>query len=340
MSDPYNILQVDRSSSPGDIKKSYRRLAKKYHPDRNQGDAECEKKFKEIQEAYQVLSDPKKKEEYDNPPRGFGGFAQQAGFGGFGDIFSEMFGGNNPFNSRRHTRQQFSHNRQKVVLSFDEAAFGCEKDIVRTYRRDCHPCEGTGAGSGGIVTCETCNGSGEVVAHKGFITVKQTCPQCGGHGKVIKDVCRHCDGTGKEVRTESLRVSFPAGVNTGNRIRLDRKGDEFSHGACGDLFLDIHALESDKFVRDGCDIRSEHAVDYPTYVLGGTTNVVTVKGERTVRIPTGTPVGSTLRLRGEGLPNISGGPMGDHYATLTIDIPKDISEEHSRLLSQVKSVMT
>ena len=339
MSDLYKVLEVDKSSSPDEIKKSYRRLAKKYHPDRNQGDIESEKKFKEIQEAYQVLSDPKKRDQYDNPPRGFPGFGNQGGpFGGFADIFSEMFGGNNPFTARRQQRQQFSHNRQKVILTFEEAAFGCEKDIVRTYRKDCDPCEGTGAGTGGITVCDSCHGSGEVIAHRGFITVKQTCPQCGGHGQVIKSVCRSCDATGKEVMTEKLRVAFPAGVNTGNRIRLDRKGDVFSHGACGDLFLDIHVLESDTFIRDGADIHTRHPVDYPTYVLGGTINVPTVKGERSVKVPPGTQVGATLRLRGEGLPDVSGGQRGDHYVALTIEVPTTITGDHARLLKEIRDL--
>jgi len=338
--DPYKILEVNSSSSPNEIKKSYRRLAKKYHPDRNQNDPASEKKFKEIQEAYQVLSDPKKREEYDNPARNFHGFGHQpGGVGGFADIFSEMFGGNNPFTSRRSARQQFSHNRQKVVLTFEEAAFGCEKDIVRTYRKDCLSCDGSGAGTGGIVTCDNCHGNGEVIAHKGFITVKQTCPQCGGHGKVIKSVCRSCDGTGKSVLTEKLRVAFPAGVNTGNRIRIDRKGDEFSHGACGDLFLDIHVLESDKFTRDGSDVRNECEVDYAIYVLGGTIDIPTVKGTKSVKVPPGTQVGSTLRLRGEGLPSVSGGPSGDHYVTLTIVIPKSVSPEYAKLLEEIKSTL-
>ena len=331
MTHPYNILGIGKNASADDIKSAYRKLAKKYHPDRNPDDPTAEKKFKEVQSAYQILGDPEKKRQHDNPAPRFEG---TSGARGFADIFSEMFGGRDPFagfhEQRRHAVR---HSQQRLVLTFEEAAFGCEKPISRNYRKKCGGCDGIGAAPGtGLVSCNTCRGSGEITVHRGFINIKQACGACNGHGKIIKERCLVCHGDGSIIDFDDLRVSVPAGINTGHRIRLEGKGDENPAGRRGDLFLEIQVKDSPLFAREDNNIKSELRLDYPTYALGGVVNVPSLRGERSIKIPAGTEVDSVLRLKGEGINDVHGGPAGDHFIRLVISVPTKLTDHQKSLL--------
>ena len=337
----YEILGVSKNASDDDIKAAYRGLAKKYHPDRNPNDPKAEELFKEIQSAYHVLGDKEKRRDYDNPRghshQGFGGFGAH---GRFSDIFSEMFGGSNPFTGGHQRRRSRPSSRgQKVLLTLEEAAFGCEKEVVRDYSTICSPCGGTGAdASKGSSACGTCRGVGEVIAHKGFITVKQTCPTCHGTGRVVSHSCEHCSGAGRHTHSEKIRVHFPKGIATGNRIKLDGKGDEFLPGNFGDLYLDVHVLDSELFDRRGNDIYTKVHVDYPTMVLGGAVDVMSIRGKKKVKIPKMLNPGSKIRIKGEGVADVRTGEVGDQYVEVLLKFPDSLSGEMESLLIKMKEL--
>jgi molecular chaperone DnaJ len=353
--DYYEVLGLQKGASDDEIKKAYRKLSKKYHPDINK-EADAETKFKEVSEAYEILSDPQKRAAYDQyghagtDPNygggagGFGGF--NGGFssaGGFEDIFESFFGGGgrtvNPNAPRQGEDLQYSIN-----LSFEEAIFGVEKDIQ--YKRDetCHTCGGNGAKPGTQPeTCHKCHGSGTINVERqtplGRVMSRQTCDVCHGTGKEIKDVCETCHGTGHEKKTHSVKVNVPAGVENGQQMRLAGQGEAGTNGGpYGDLYVIFYVEESDIFDRDGAEIYYELPLNFVQAALGDEVNVPTVHGEVKLKIPAGTQTGTKFRLRGKGAPRLRGNGNGDQQVTVKLITPRNLNESQKDALRQFAEV--
>ncbi len=349
--DYYEVLGVERNASETEIKKAYRKLARQYHPDVNPGDKTAEEKFKEINEAYEVLSDPEKRARYDQfghagtDPNGFGGFGGFGGagdFAGFGDIFDMFFGGAGQRTNRGP--QVGSDLRLDLVLTFEEAAFGVEKDIELPRLENCPTCEGTGAKPGTRpATCPKCQGTGQVrytqktmLGH--FQTIK-TCPECGGEGKVITTPCPQCHGKGKVRRTRKLHIKIPAGVDTGSRIRLAGEGEAgLRGGPPGDLYVYIEVKPHEIFERHGDDIYLEMPITFVQAALGDEIKVPTLEGKATLRIPEGTQTGTIFRLRGQGIPHLKGSGRGDQHVKVVVVTPTKLSEDQKKLLREFAKV--
>lgn len=342
--DYYNILELDRNSTEADIKKAYRRLALKYHPDRNPGDRSAEERFKEINEAYACLSDPQKRSNYDN----FGtaeGVGAGFGFGGFndftssfGDIFGDMFG---DFTGRRRTRPIKGQDlRYDMEINLKEAVFGTEKKINIPRWQNCSTCNGTGAKPGKApVVCETCKGTGQTKLQQGFFTIARTCGRCGGEGKIITDPCVTCKGQGKVRRERTVSLKIPAGVDTGIRLKVTGEGEIGSHGGPpGDLYVVIHVAPHPFFRRKDNDLLCEVPISFVQATLGGEIEVPTMDGNVTVRIPSGTPSGRVFHLRGKGIPKLGGYGKGDQYVTVFIDVPKKLTARQKELLREFAEI--
>lgn len=342
--DYYHILGVGKEASPEEIKKAFRTLAHKHHPDRTGGDAE---KFKEINEAYQVLHDPKKRATYDQfgsaafdgrgpqSPGGFGGFTgdfSDFGFEDLGDLFGGMFGGGG-----RARRRRGSHIQIDVELTFREAIFGAEKELSLTKPSACDRCGGVGAEPGtGMKTCSDCGGQGVRVVHQrtviGTIQSKTTCSTCHGRGEVPKEICKTCQGSGVERRHVNLAVDIPAGVDDGSVLRLRGQGEAVTGGESGDLLVRIHVASDARFERDGDLIRSELKIGFTQAALGDRISTETVDGSVELEIPAGIQSGTELRLRGKGIPHRGG--RGDHLVTITVMTPKKLSRDQRRMLEE------
>ncbi len=349
--DYYEILGVDREATQQEIKTSYRRLAVKYHPDRNPGDREAEERFKECAEAYAVLSDQEKRARYDRfghqAVGGAGGSPFSGGFdptvfGDFADILGEMFGFGGAGGRRRRGRQptRGADLRYDLSLSFEEAVFGTTENLLIPRLETCDTCKGSGsAGDTPPKPCSGCGGRGQVAYRQGFLTVARTCPQCEGEGVVITDPCTDCDGRGRREVDRSLEVTIPAGVDNGSRLRLSGEGEHGALGGpAGDLYVVLSVEPHERFVREGATILSEESVGYPQAVLGATVEVETVHGPTSLEIPPGTPPGHEFRLRGKGVEKIGrGGGKGDHIVRLQIDVPhpRDLSDDESDLLRRL-----
>lgn len=346
--DYYNILELDRNSTEADIKKAYRRLALKYHPDRNPGDRSAEERFKEINEAYACLSDPQKRSNYDN----FGtaeGVGAGFGFGGFndftssfGDIFGDMFGDIfGDFTGRRRTRPIKGQDlRYDMEINLKEAVFGTEKKINIPRWQNCSTCNGTGAKPGKApVVCETCKGTGQTKLQQGFFTIARTCGRCGGEGKIITDPCVTCKGQGKVRRERTVSLKIPAGVDTGIRLKVTGEGEIGSHGGPpGDLYVVIHVAPHPFFRRKDNDLLCEVPISFVQATLGGEIEVPTMDGNVTVRIPSGTPSGRVFHLRGKGIPKLGGYGKGDQYVTVFIDVPKKLTARQKELLREFAEI--
>lgn len=348
--DYYDVLGVSRGASESELKSAYRKLALQHHPDRNQGSKEAEEKFKEAAEAYAVLSDPQKRAAYDR--FGHAGLGQGAGFdpstfvgfedilGGLGDAFGfgDLFGGGR----RRGGPQQGSHLRYDLEISFEEAARGAETTIQFPRAESCETCKGSGAAPGSApTTCPSCQGRGQQRYQQGFFTVARTCGQCRGSGKVISKPCATCHGQGRLPKDRKLTVRIPAGIATGQRLRLQGEGE---HGALGgppgDLFVVIQVQDHPFFRRDGNDLYCEIPVNFPTLALGGEIRVPTVLGEtEPLKVPDGTPTGSTFRLRGKGMPDVSGRGKGDLLVTVQARVPKKVTRDQRHLLEQLAKAL-
>ncbi len=348
--DYYEVLGVDKSADDAAIKKAYRALAKKYHPDMNPGDAEAEKKFKEASEAYAILSDPEKKRQYDQ----FGHAAFEGGAGGFGgfdfnsadfsDIFGDIFG--DFFGGGRRGRgnngpMKGANIRTSVRITFEEAVFGVDKEIELTLKDECNTCHGSGAKPGtSPETCSKCGGKGQVVftQQSFFGTVRnvQTCPECNGTGKVIKDKCVDCHGSGYIANRKKIQVSIPAGIDNGQSVRIRDKGEPGANGGPrGDLLVEVIVGRHPIFQRQDYNIYSTVPISYAVAALGGDVMVDTVDGKVIYEVKAGTQTDTKVRLRGKGVPTLRNKDVrGDHYVTLVIQTPEKLSHEAKELLKQ------
>ena len=346
--DYYASLGLQKGASDEEIKKAFRKLAIKYHPDKNQGNKEAEDKFKEINEAYQVLSDPEKKARYDQfgtadfdgsgfGSGGFGGF-DFSDMGGFGDIFDSFFGGGGGSSRRRNGPQRGADLEYTVNLTFEEAIFGVEKEISINRSETCDSCKGSGAKTGtSAKTCPTCNGQGQVRVQRqtplGSFVSTSTCSTCGGSGKVIDDPCTTCHGKGNVRKNRKITVNIPAGVDTGNVMPLRGQGDHGTNdGPPGDLYVRINVASSKKFTRKGNDIYIDTHISMGKAALGTEITVATVDGDVKYTIPAGTQSGTLFRLKGKGVPRVNSSGRGDQYVKVIVDIPKNLNDKQKDAL--------
>lgn len=340
--DYYELLGVSRGASEDELKKSYRKAALKYHPDRNPGDKVAEEKFKELSEAYQVLSDPEKRAAYDR--YGHAAFEQGGGFGGgfdftgtnfediFGDIFGDFFGGGR--GGRRTRRgEDLSYN---LEISFEEAAFGTNKTISVPRLSTCETCQGSGAKPGTRpTTCQTCRGSGQVRFQQGFFTIARTCNQCGGQGSIVADPCTTCRGSGATRKTSTLQVKIPAGVDAGSRLKLRGEGEHsVAGGPPGDLYVLITVREHPLFERVNNEVVCEVPISFPQAALGADIEVPTLEGKLKMKIPAGTQSGNVFRLRGKGIVDLRGAGRGDQLVRVTVETPRKLTKQQRELLEE------
>ena len=355
--DYYEVLGVPRDADEAALKKAYRQLAKKYHPDINPGDKEAEAKFKEASEAYAVLSDPEKRRQYDQ----FGHAAFDGGAGGaggfdfnnmgdmgdiFGDIFGDLFGGG----SRRRASNgpmQGANVRTSVRITFEEAFRGVDKELDLNLKEECETCHGTGAKPGTeATTCPKCGGKGQVVYTQqslfGMVRNVTTCPDCNGTGKIIKDKCPDCYGSGSITKRKKIQVSIPAGIDSGQSVRIRGKGEPgINGGPRGDLLVEVIVAQHPKFQRQDMNVFSTESISFPTAVLGGEVRIPTVAGDVMVDVKPGTQSGTKIRLKGKGMPSLrSQSLMGDHYVTLVVDVPTKLNEEQKAALCAYDQTMT
>ncbi len=348
--DYYEVLGVDRGADEDTLKKAYRKLAKKYHPDMNPGDKEAEAKFKEATEAYSVLSDPDKRRQYDQfGHAAFEGGGGAGGFGGFdfsgadmgdifGDIFGDLFGGGR---SRRANNgpQRGANLRAVVHISFEEAVFGCEKELELTLKDTCSSCGGSGAKPGtSPETCSKCHGTGQVTYTQqsmfGMIRNVQTCPDCGGSGQIIREKCTACRGTGYTSSRKKIKVSIPAGIDDGQSIRIRDKGEPGRNGGPrGDLLVEVSVARHPVFQREGMNIFSTAPITYAQAALGGDVRISTVDGDVIYTVKPGTQTDTRIRLKGKGVPSLrSSSVRGDQYVTLVVQVPTKLSDEAKEAL--------
>jgi molecular chaperone DnaJ len=345
--DYYEVLGVPKNASDEDIKKAYRKLAMKHHPDRNQGDAEAEVKFKEAKEAYEMLSDAEKRSAYDQyghagvDPNMRGGPGGAQGFGGFADAFGDIFG--DIFGQARRQqgggRQVYRGNDLSYAMevTLEEAAEGKEAQIRIPSWDECDTCHGTGAKPGtSAKTCSTCQGSGSVQMRQGFFSVQQTCPHCRGSGKIIPDPCTTCHGQGKVTQQKTLEVKIPAGIDSGMRIRSTGNGEPGTNGGpAGDLYIEIRIKKHDIFERDGDDLHCAVPISFTTAALGGEIHVPTLQGEAAIDLPEGTQTGKQFRLRGKGIKGVRSSFPGDLYCHITVETPVKLTEHQRKLLKEL-----
>ena len=339
--DYYQVLDVARTASEADVKKAYRRLAMKYHPDRNPDDAEATEKFKEVKEAYEVLSDAQKRAIYDQ--HGHAGLEGARAGGGagfdprdaFGDIFGDVFG--DIFGVGRRGRSQVFRGadlRYELELTLEQAVFGGTVNIDFATMAECGECSGSGSAKGAKpATCETCRGAGQVRMQQGFFTVQQTCPRCNGRGQVISDPCGGCRGHGRVRKHKPLSVKVPPGVDTADRIRLSGEGEAGRNGGPpGDLYVEVRVKDHPIFERDGAHLSCEVPVSIATATLGGSIDVPTLGGNATIKIPAETQSGRVFRLREKGIHPVRGGPVGDLFCRIVVETPVNLSREQKDLL--------
>ena len=345
--DFYEVLGVPKNASDDEIKKSYRKLAMKFHPDRNQGDASAEVKFKEAKEAYEMLSDAEKRAAYDQfghagvDPNMRGPGAGAGGFGGFGESFGDIFG--DIFGQTRRQqaggRQVFRGNDLSYAMevSLEEAAAGKESEIRIPSYDECDTCHGTGAKAGtSPKTCGTCQGQGVVQMRQGFFSVQQNCPHCRGTGKIITDPCTPCHGQGKIKRQKTLEIKIPAGIDDGMRIRSTGNGEPGTNGGPpGDLYIEIRIKKHDVFQRDGDDLHCAVPISFTTAALGGEISVPTLSGEAAIDLPEGTQTGKQFRLRGKGIKGVRSSFPGDLYCHITVETPVKLTEPQRKLLKEL-----
>lgn len=340
--DFYEVLGVGREASPEDVKKAYRKLALKYHPDRNPDDKASEERFKEASAAYQILSDADRRAQYDR--FGHAAFEQQGGAGGFdfsagfedlfGDIFGDFFGGGRGRGRSRARRGEDL--RYDLALEFEEAVFGCEKQLSIPRWSRCAPCEGQGSRGGAAPkTCPSCRGSGQIRFQQGFFSIAKTCSQCAGKGSVISDPCPECQGSGRIRTTQTLSVKIPPGVDAGSRLKLRGEGEAGAAGGpAGDLYVVIDVQEHALFGREGTDIICEIPIGFSQLALGAELDIPTLEGKTSVKIPSGTQSGAVFRLKGKGVPNLNGYDRGDQLVRVHVEVPRKLSAKQRDLLEE------
>jgi len=358
--DYYEVLGVQKSASAEEIKKAYRRAAMKYHPDRNPGDKEAEAKFKEVGEAYEVLSDDSKRQRYDqfgfagvDPSYGGGGngpygagFSGFGDFGDFGDIFGEFFGGGR---SSRQSAQNAPRRGENIMshleLTFEEAAFGCEKEVATQRIENCAVCNGSGSADGVIETCTQCGGRGQVRSVQNFMGMQMqsttTCPMCSGRGKIVKNPCNTCKGKGKVRKTNRVKVKIPAGVDAGQSVRVRGEGNVGTNGGVnGDLLVEIYIRRHAIFSREDFDVLCEVPITFTQAALGAEIEVPTIDGKVKYEIPEGTQTGKEFTLRDKGIPEV-GNPRrrGNHRFTVVVETPTKLTKEQKELLRQLDATL-
>src|SRR5215207_2754994 len=358
--DYYEILSVTREVTSEELKKSYRKLAVKFHPDKNPGDKEAEERFKELGEAYDVLSDPDKRAAYDRfghaafaqgggAPRGGGFhdpfdifrevFGAGGGGGGGGGIFEQFFGGSN--GRDRESRQRGSDLRYDMQITLEEAAAGAEKEIEVSKLEACGVCKGGGAESGSrVVGCQTCGGRGQVVSSRGFFQVSQTCPRCRGTGQSVEKPCQKCKGEGRAEQTSRIKLRIPAGIEDSSRLRSTGNGEAgIRGGPRGDLYVVVHIKEHEFFERDGENLYCEVAVSFATAALGGDVKVPSLDGVTMLKVPAGTQSGMVFKLKGKGMPVLNSTARGDLMARLTIAVPQKLTPEQKKKVEELAELL-
>jgi len=341
----YEILEVSQSADKSTIKKAYRAMAKKYHPDKNPNDKEAEHKFKLCNEAYQCLSDDQQRSIYDRYGKeglqGGGGRRSSGGFDDLGSMFEEMFSGFGGGGSRRRQNpadmEKYSLDMNvDLYISFHEAIFGCEKDIEYTYKDSCKDCKGTGAKDGKLATCKQCNGQGQVYMKQGFMTFSQTCPACNGTGSAAAESCKSCRGSGYEEKRETVSIKVPAGIDSENRLRVSGKGNIGKRGTRGDLYVTFTVKPDKHFVRNGNDVYIEIPVFFTQAVAGDTLTIPSLTGELELKLDVGTKDKQHFTFRGEGIEDVHGHGKGDLIAQINITYPKKLNDNQKDLLNQLQ----
>ena len=357
--DYYEVLGVEKTATAEEIKKAFRKSAMKYHPDRNPGDAEAEEKFKEVGEAYEVLSDEQKRARYDqfgfagvDPSygagaggAGYGGFGGFSDFGDFGDIFSSFFGGGSSRAQAQNAPRRGENVGARLDLTFEEAAFGCEKEVTVPRIENCTACAGTGSADGVIETCSQCHGSGQVRTTQSFMGMQMqstvVCPSCSGRGKMVKNPCNTCKGKGKVRRNKKINVKVPAGVDAGQSVRVRNEGCVGSNGGPnGDLLVEIYIKRHPIFERDGMTVYCEVPITFTQAALGAEIQVPTLDGKMSYTIPEGTQTGTTFTLREKGIPAVNNPRRrGDERFTVVVETPTKLTKEQKELLRQLEGSM-
>ena len=355
--DYYEVLGVEKGASADEIKKAYRKSAMKYHPDRNPGDKTAEEKFKELGEAYEVLSDEDKRARYDqfgfagvdpNYGGGAGGYGA-GGFGGFGDfgdlgdIFGSFFGGGGGGRRSQNAPRRGEDIALRLDLTFEEAAFGCEKEVSAQRIENCSSCNGSGSADGAIETCSQCRGTGQVRTVQNFMGMQMqstaTCPSCSGRGKIVKNPCNTCRGKGKVRRTQKVRIKIPAGINQGQVVPIRGQGNVGSNGGpSGDLLVEIYLKRHPIFTRQGMDVFCEVPITFTQAALGAQIDVPTLDGKTTYEIPEGTQTGRQFVMGGKGIPQV-GNPKrrGNQYFTVVVETPTKLNKEQKELLEKLEA---
>lgn len=354
--DYYELLGVNRQAAQGDIKKAYRKMAVKYHPDKNPGNKEAEENFKKVSEAYEVLKDEQKRASYDRyghaafsgggggGGRSAGGpfhdpydiFSEVFGGGGGGSIFEEFFGGGGGGRSTRGGAQRGADLRYDLEITLEEAARGVEREISFRKPVSCQKCSGSGAEPGSsVISCPTCGGTGQVTASKGFFSVRQTCPTCRGSGQKVEKACTSCGGEGRVNETTKIKVKVPPGVDTGSKLRSGDNGEAGTHGGPnGDLYIVLHIADHEIFDRQDENLYCDIPIKFTLATLGGTIEVPTLSGKASLKIPVGTQTGTTFRLKGKGMPSLRGGYYGDQMVRVHVEVPKTLNAEQRQKLEE------